>query len=718
MPTVLRQLVFIGTVLWMALVSGVSWSGGLIVSPAKAPEPFIKAAFANASRIAPKAVDEDGELPVWTAYDGDTVLGYAFETNDIARIPAYSGEPVNMLVAIDTKGSILTVDVLEHHEPILLVGIPEQKLYTFADQYQGIAVTERIKIGGQPGDGMTHIDGLSGATVTVMVMNQGVMRAATLVAREKGIIAADEQAKLPRASVDQAVFSEADWVTLTGDGSIRRLSLDEGTVEEAFVGTEGASAEPMSAEEAKEPFTDIYYTQLDIPTIGKNLLGESEYNWLIETLKPGEHAIGLMGNGFSFKGSGYVRGGIFDRFQIHQGDNEFSFRDVDHYRINDLYATGVPHFREMSIFIIREHHEFDPGSPWQLELLVRRQTGPVDSVFTSFKADYLPLDGYLIRPEPLPVAEELPLWKQVWQERSVSVYILIASMVLLLIVIFLQDWLVRYPHFLHNFRRVFLVYTIFFVGWYSLGQLSVVNVFTFVQSLMGNFNWQLFLLDPVIFILWVFVAVSVLLWGRGIYCGWLCPFGALQELLSELAVKFKVPQVVVPFGIHERLWAVKYLILLGLFGLSLESIATAEQYAEVEPFKTTFLLRFDRDWPFITYALAMLFVSLFSRKVYCRYICPLGAAIAIPSGVRLFDWLKRRKECGKPCQLCANECEIGAIEPNGDINLRECHHCLDCQVTYQDKDKCPPLVKRFRKKKKTAPVQDADLEPVRILEAT
>ncbi len=696
--------------LMMLLFSCSVLGAGLLVSPPKDPLPFIQSAFQDATRID----DKSGDPLVWTAYDGDKVIGYAFETDDVARIPAYSGEPVNMLVAMDASGSILSVDVLEHHEPILLVGIPEEKLFVFTDQYTGLSAGDRVKIGGQSDDGVTHIDGLSGATVTVMVMNLAVMRAATKVAQAVGILEASESARMPPATVNQDVFEAADWLALTGDGSVRRLRLTEGRVEAAFEGTDAVADVPLSEDQAKEIFTDIYYTQLDIPTVGKNLLGQSEYEWLMESLKPGEHALALLGNGFSFKGSGYVRGGIFDRIQIHQQDNAFSFRDLDQYRINDLYIDGVPRFKEMSIFIVREHQNFDPGKNWQLELLVRRQTGPVDSVFTSFKADYEPLEKYLIRPQPPVIEQELALWQQVWKERAVEINVLIISMLLLLVVIFLQDWLVRYPHLLHNFRRIFLVYTIFFIGWYCMGQLSIVNVFTFVQALMSDFSWDLFLLDPVIFVLWVFVAATLVLWGRGIYCGWLCPFGALQELLSELAVKCKVPQVVVPFAIHERLWAVKYLILLGLFGLSLESLSTAEQYAEVEPFKTTFLLRFDRDWPFIVYALSLLFVSLFSRKVYCRYICPLGAAIAMPSGARQFDWLKRRSDCGNPCQLCANECEIGAIAPNGEINMRECHHCLDCQVTYQDKDKCPPLIKKYRKAKKKLP--QADVDVVKIIE--
>ncbi|MEH6473714.1 MAG: regulatory protein NosR, partial [Halopseudomonas sp.] len=68
----------------------------------------------------------------------------------------------------------------------------------------------------------------------------------------------------------------------------------------------------------------------------------------------------------------------------------------------------------------------------------------------------------------------------------------------------------------------------------------------------------------------------------------------------------------------------------------------------------------------------------------------------------IFDWLNRRKECGQPCRICANECEIQAIEPDGTINANECHHCLDCQVTYHNHDKCPPLVQKKRKKAKMA----------------
>jgi len=359
--------------------------------------------YPDAARFFPDAdrfSDFEGEPPVATAYRGSEVLGYLFRTKPIAPIPAYSGKPMDMLVGMDVSGRITGVRVLEHHEPILLVGIPESRLHEFADQYIGKSVADRIKVGAGGREGYVNVDAITGATVTVMVMNEALLRAARKVAVAKGIMEAFGAGGQAPARVRSDYFEQAGWKTLTGNGAIRRLYLSRGDVDKAFAGTAAADVDRAAPEEAADTFIDLYFCYLNAPTIGRNLLGESQYNWLMAELKPGEHAIAVMANGiYSFKGSGYVRGGIFDRILVRQGEREISFRDLDYFRLSDVYAAGMPEFSEMAIFIIRAGHEFDPGSPWELELLVRRQVGPLESIFSSFAAGYQIPEAYVDRPE-------------------------------------------------------------------------------------------------------------------------------------------------------------------------------------------------------------------------------------------------------------------------------------------------------------------------------
>jgi NosR/NirI family nitrous oxide reductase transcriptional regulator len=268
----------------------------------------------------------------------------------------------------------------------------------------------------------------------------------------------------------------------------------------------------------------------------------------------------------------------------------------------------------------------------------------------------------------------------------------------LTLVFFFQSIATRNARVFFWFRIGFLTITLVFLGWYANAQLSVVNLMALFGALMNGFSWQAFLLDPLTFILWFSVAAALLFWGRGAYCGWLCPFGALQELTNKIARALHIPQWTLPWGLHERLWPLKYMIFLGLFGVSLMSIEQAEHYAEIEPFKTAIVLKFVRAWPFVAYVAALLVAGLFVERFYCRYLCPLGAALAIPARLRMFDWLKRYHDCGAPCQTCANECMVQAIHPTGEINPNECVNCLNCQVLYQSKTKCPVVIRQVKRR--------------------
>lgn len=668
----------------------------------------------GADRLGP----ETGSPPAAPAYHGDKIVGYVFLNSAIVNATGYSGKPIHVVVGINTDGVITRAKMVKHSEPIVLVGIPVSKINAFIDKYTGLDIAAMHRSGkGQP-----DVDVVSGATVTVMIIDDTIIRSSLKIARSRSLGGLTPDAKNGAREVvtlKEMPPEVLDWQTLLGEGSVRRMTLSVGEVNTAFekAGKLAAVARPESPD-PEALFIDMVTASSAIPNVARSLLGAQEYKNLQRKLKPGETAIMVAGKGlYSFKGSGYVRGGIFDRFQLIQGDTSVRFRDRSHKRLGGFSADGSPKFNDVDLFIVSADSGFDPAKPWRLQLLVQRAVAAIKKEFITFNLGYIPPEKYIARKTiAAPANAEAqaaggidqeavanPLWKKIWIKKIPDIGILIAALGVLTGIFFFQDWLVQKPILTDRIRLGFLTFTVVWIGFCQQAQLSIVNVLTFAGALINGFSWDFFLKEPLIFILWGSVAASLLFWGRGVYCGWLCPFGALQELLNRLAKMLKVPQIKVPWGLHERMWPVKYIIFLGLFGLSLYSFEMAEHLAEVEPFKTTVILTFLRTWPYVLYAVVLLLIGLFIERFFCRYICPLGGALGIPGRLRMNEWLRRHKECGSPCHRCAKDCMVQAIHPDGQINPNECLQCLHCQTLYYDTHRCPPMIqKRLRRERRHA----------------
>ncbi|MCO5151754.1 MULTISPECIES: NosR/NirI family protein [unclassified Shinella] len=658
-----------------------------------------------------------GEPPIAPVWRGEVLAGYAYLNSDFTSATGYSGKPIHILAGIDPQGVLRGFKLVHHQEPIVLIGIPEEKVVAALDTLIGRDIG-RVAAGA---DRPPQVDIVSGATVTVLVMGDSVVRSAVRLIRS-GRLGGDVAVGAAPPAEIRKLKTEAgaarSWEELVGDGSIRGLGLSVGEVSEAFAraGEEKAAQHPETRS-PEDRFISLYIAPASVPEIGLSLLGKEGYERLRAKLRPGQQAILVAGDGaYSFKGSGYVRGGIFDRIELMQDGQGVRFRDRGHTRLADIAAEGAPPFREIALFTVPEDFVFDVTAPWELQLLVQRSWSVRDKAVLPFDLGYSLPDRYVTveKAKPVPVAtteaepqaaapfadESEPLWMQMWRMNTVEIGITAFALLLLTVIFFFQDWLVRRPVLHVWVRRSYLAFVLVWLGWYANAQLSVVNVLTFTNALITGFNWEFFLSAPLIFILWATVAAGLLFWGRGPFCGWLCPFGALQELTNNFAQWLKVPQIKVPFWLHERLWPVKYILFLGLFGLSFYSVALAEVFAEVEPFKTAIILKFARDWPFVIFALTLLSLGLFIERFYCRYLCPLGAALAIPGRIRMFEWLKRWPECGSPCQRCAKECPVQAIHPEGQINVNECIYCMHCQELYHDDHRCPHMIQVRLKREK------------------
>ena len=668
--------------------------------------------------------------PVAQVFQGDTLVGYAYLNSQFVNSTGYSSKPIHILVGLDTAGTIVGVKLVAHSEPIVLIGIPEKRVVDYMASFLGYNPLKSVA----EGRGPPQVDLVSGATVTALVMGESITRSSVRVARLLGLGGASAAPVAQSRVMDAAAGSVENWKKLLAEGAVKHLHLTVGEVNRKFV----EAGDPVAARHpepgaANDPFIDLYVALVSQPSIGRSLLGESEFASVQKMLAPGQQAIMVAGDGiYSFKGSGYVRGGIFDRIELIQGAETVRFSDQFHRRVGAIAADGAPALKEIGVFLIPDGSDFDPANPWRLQLLVQRATGALSKVFVSFDLPYsiparytkavaapktavaattaatagaapaavTPTVSAAIDAGSFVEQDADPLWKRIWRSKIVAISVLVLMLIVLTLIFFFQDAVVKNEKVYDRVRLVFLASTLFWLGWIAQAQLSVVNVLTFASSLRSGFDWSSFLIDPLIFILWCSVAISLIFWGRGAFCGWLCPFGALQELTNRVAKALRVPQIKIPWAIHQRLWPIKYIIFLVLFGVSLGSLAFAEKLAEVEPFKTAIVLHFMREWWFVMFALALVFAGLFVERFFCRYMCPLGAALAIPGRMRMFDWLKRYRECGNPCMRCFKECPVEAIHPEGHINPNECIQCLHCQVLYHSDQKCPVKIQRRLKREK------------------
>ena len=248
-------------------------------------------------------------------------------------------------------------------------------------------------------------------------------------------------------------------------------------------------------------------------------------------------------------------------------------------------------------------------------------------------------------------------------------------------------------------RLVTLVASVLYMGFYKSQLLSIVNVFgTLSETLsavkVGSFGGGL---PPFVYSLaWyafaIFSVVTTVLWGR-IYCGRVCAFGALTQLIDAV-----VPsrwRVTVPPALEQRASYIKYGLLIAAVGYYLAT-RQITFYRYIEPF-----WMFTREGTTVLWIMlaVLLVASVFVRNLYCRFLCPLGAALGLLSTLTVFK-IKRWNECGQ-CKLCEKTCEWGAIRKR-KIILAECVRCDDCERLYDDKTRCPHWLLEAKRKARAA----------------
>ncbi len=171
--------------------------------------------------------------------------------------------------------------------------------------------------------------------------------------------------------------------------------------------------------------------------------------------------------------------------------------------------------------------------------------------------------------------------------------------------------------------------------------------------------------NPQRWLLYAFVAVSSVLFGQ-VWCGYLCPFGALQEFVSRLGRRLGL-RAYPDHALEQAARTLKFLLLAALLVLVWTTGEGA--WATFDPMQHLFSDRGfagPTGWMFWL-TLVVLAVALVHVRFWCRYLCPLGAFLALANKLALLArWGPRRRY---------EHCDLG-VRGDHDLDCIRCHRCV------------------------------------------
>jgi transcriptional regulator of nitric oxide reductase len=619
------------------------------------------------------------------------VAGYAFETLPKAAIPGFSGAPINLLVIIDNEGTFINAEILSHNEPIFISGLDGRLFHNFVEQYKGKSVFDTMVVGVPYGgkdeaSSLIYLDGVTKATASVRIAHETILAASFAIAKDK----LQNIASGPPAKPNTSHTEDLTWQDLVTQGIATRRLVTNSELQAAFHDTLWQDDDPEATENPDAPYLDLWVVDIGAPSIAKAVLDDyslAELEHFMSISRHDEPLLIIDAGRHGLVRETFIRNTSPDLIEAHQDGFPISLRDSD---IEVELKSGIPSEYAM---ILRTDRRigFDPTRDWVLSIKAVREHGSFRPEIgtVEFKIDHKTPERFYVRETP--PKPEAP-WVSAIKSRKTDLAILFVFLMGLFII------QLRYLRGLSSQKKYTpmrigtLAFVVGFIGWWGQGQLSIVTPIGVIRGVIEGKSLLFLLYDPFSLLIWIFTFISFFLWGRGLFCGWLCPFGAMQEFMHHIGRLLRLPQLRVPNWLDQKLILSKYFILAGLLILAITAPNFSDKAVEVEPFKTAITTLFVREWYYVAYAVFLLLSSMVLFKGFCRYICPLGAIMAIGGLIRGRDWIERRADCGSPCQLCKVKCNYNAIKPTGEIAYSECFQCLDCVTIFEDDKQCVPLV--------------------------
>ena len=388
----------------------------------------------------------EGDPPTVSVFSKGELVGYLFVTKDITSSKGYASLTFDMLVGLRLDGKLAGAKVLDHQEPIIGMYTPDGQLILpkFTSQYKDLDIRVPTKVNLLRTEGEGSIDGISSATVSAVLFNGAILRAARIVALSKGLRLNDKPV------VDIVNFEKKNFYDLVSDGSISRLTLKLedlkklGVTKPKILNRSGVADiyrykalfkgdTPVAAKqkEVKKGYkdtdrnlaVDLYVAPVVTPTIGRNLLGDKWYDIFVAGRDPEEMSIVITTLGrYALDGEPEIASGNFKRLAIIQNNERYPIEKSQFRNLGFLHGEDKPFFAEAGLYRIPAGN-INPVEPWQLELLIESE---IPSENKKIYVDYHLSNNYIIQPDGLKkiANKDEPIWYAAWESQKKNIIIL------------------------------------------------------------------------------------------------------------------------------------------------------------------------------------------------------------------------------------------------------------------------------------------------------
>ena len=161
--------------------------------------------------------------------------------------------------------------------------------------------------------------------------------------------------------------------------------------------------------------------------------------------------------------------------------------------------------------------------------------------------------------------------------------------------------------------------------------------------------------------------ITTFLFGR-IFCGYVCPIGALQEIINIRDRALKISNKV-----ERKLRLIRFLLLAIVIIIPL--IQKEFIFNKILPFKAVFNI--NGNLVQIILAATILLLSLFIYRPFCRFGCPFSLVLEFIGKYSLIKIKKDASFCGT-CKNCLKKCPVNAISDNCKVDNGVCIRCGEC----------------------------------------